>query len=80
MVDDSRAGFVQGSYEGLITLENILNQGSVLPVNLQNVLDKLLGHLKQKIDYLEKIIKVVGMQLNTLVEAKPAKIVAGFFW
>ena len=54
MVDYGRAGFVQGSYEGLITLENILNQGSVLPVNLQNVLDKLLGHLKQKIDYLEQ--------------------------
>ena len=28
-------------------------------------------------DFLEKIIKVVGVQLNTLVEARPAKIVAG---
>lgn len=31
----------------------------------------------QKIQFLEKIIKVVGVQLNTLVEAKPQKIVAG---
>jgi hypothetical protein len=28
----------------------------------------------QKINFLEKIIKLVGTQLNTLVEAKPAKI------
>lgn len=32
---------------------------------------------EQKIIFLEKIIKVVGVQLNTLVEAKPLKIVAG---
>eukprot|EP01038_Epipyxis_sp_PR26KG_P008130 gene8130-11008_t len=31
----------------------------------------------QKVTFLEKIIKVVGVQLNTLVEAKPMKIVAG---
>lgn len=31
----------------------------------------------QKMTFLEKIIKVVGIQLNTLVEAKPARIVAG---
>jgi len=31
----------------------------------------------QKMDFLEKIIKVVGVQLNTLVAANPAKIVAG---
>ena len=31
----------------------------------------------QKMDFLEKIIKVVGLQLNTLVAANPAKIVAG---
>lgn len=31
----------------------------------------------QKMLFLEKIIKVVGTQLNTMVEAKPAKIVAG---
>lgn len=31
----------------------------------------------QKLQFLEKIIKVVGIQLNTLVQAKPAKIVAG---
>ena len=37
-----------------------------------NVADKA-----QKIAFLEKIIKVVGAQLNTLVEAKPARIVAG---
>ena len=37
-----------------------------------NVNDK-----EKKIAFLEKIIKVVGVQLNTLVEAKPAKIVAG---
>ena len=32
---------------------------------------------QQKMDFLEKIIKLVGIQLNTLVEARPAKIVAG---
>lgn len=31
----------------------------------------------QKIEFLEKIIKVVGLQLNTLVVANPSKIVAG---
>lgn len=31
----------------------------------------------QKMNFLEKIIRVVGIQLNTMVEAKPAKIVAG---
>ncbi|KAJ1411205.1 microtubule-binding protein MIP-T3-domain-containing protein [Ochromonadaceae sp. CCMP2298] len=31
----------------------------------------------QKMNFLEKIIKVVGLQLNTLVVASPAKIVAG---
>lgn len=30
-----------------------------------------------KINYLTKIIKLVGVQLNTLVEARPNKIVAG---
>jgi len=30
-----------------------------------------------KIQYLEKIIRLVGVQLNTIVEARPAKIVAG---
>lgn len=37
-----------------------------------NVADK-----NQKILFLEKIIKVVGLQLNTLVVANPSKIVAG---
>ena len=37
-----------------------------------NVADKT-----QKMTFLEKIIKLVGVQLNTLVEAKPARIVAG---
>lgn len=37
-----------------------------------NVSDKVM-----KMAFLEKMIKVVGAQLNTLVEAKPAKIVAG---
>jgi TRAF3-interacting protein 1 len=32
---------------------------------------------EQKIEFLEKITKLVGTQLNTLVEAKPTKIVAG---
>lgn len=32
---------------------------------------------EQKIEFLEKITKVVGVHLNTLVEAKPTKIVAG---
>lgn len=36
-----------------------------------------VGEKQQKIDFLEKIIKVVGLQLNTLVVANPAKIVAG---
>lgn len=31
----------------------------------------------QKLQFLEKIIRLVGVQLNTLVEAKPIKIVAG---
>lgn len=31
----------------------------------------------QKLQFLDKIIKLVGVQLNTLVEAKSAKIVAG---
>lgn len=37
-----------------------------------NVADK-----NAKMQFLEKIIKVVGVQLNTLVEARPVKIVAG---
>jgi hypothetical protein len=37
-----------------------------------NVADK-----NQKMNFLEKIIKVVGIQLNTLVEARPNRIVAG---
>lgn len=32
---------------------------------------------EQKTMFLEKILKVVGVQLNTILEAKPAKIVAG---
>ena len=32
---------------------------------------------EQKIIFLEKIIRLVGVQLNTIVQAKPAKIVAG---
>lgn len=31
----------------------------------------------QKIFFLEKMLKLVGVQLNTLIEAKPARIVAG---
>lgn len=31
----------------------------------------------QKINFLDKIIMLVGVQLNTIVEARPAKIVAG---
>ena len=30
-----------------------------------------------KMQFLEKIIRLVGIQLNTIVEARPAKIVAG---
>jgi len=37
-----------------------------------NITDK-----NQKNLFLEKIIKTVGVQLNTLVEAKPARITAG---
>lgn len=37
-----------------------------------NVADK-----NQKMNFLEKIIKLVGVQLNTLVEARPNRIVAG---
>ena len=32
---------------------------------------------EQKILFLEKILKLVGVQLNTMVEAKPQKVVAG---
>lgn len=32
---------------------------------------------QQKITFLEKIIKVIGIHLNTIVEAKPARIIAG---
>lgn len=32
---------------------------------------------EQKINFLDKIIMLVGVQLNTIVEARPAKIVAG---
>jgi hypothetical protein len=37
----------------------------------------LFTYTGAKIVYLEKIIKLVGMQLNTIVEARPSKIVAG---
>ena len=30
-----------------------------------------------KVEYLAKMVKLVGMQLNTIVEARPAKIVSG---
>ena len=36
-----------------------------------------IGDKAAKLQYLEKIIKLVGVQLNTIVEAKPVKIVAG---
>lgn len=36
-----------------------------------------INEKNQKIQFLEKMIKLVGIQLNTLVEAKPARIVAG---
>jgi TRAF3-interacting protein 1 len=32
---------------------------------------------QQKLDFLEKAVRVVGTQLNTIVEAKPQKIIAG---
>ncbi len=36
-----------------------------------------INEKNQKLQFLEKIIRLVGVQLNTLVEAKPVKIVAG---
>lgn len=36
-----------------------------------------INEKNQKLEFLEKIIKLVGIQLNTLVVANPAKIVAG---
>ncbi len=36
-----------------------------------------INEKNQKLQFLEKIIRLVGVQLNTLVEAKPIKIVAG---
>jgi TRAF3-interacting protein 1 len=47
--------------------------GLYSPEELENVNEK-----QQKIDFLEKIIKLVGIQLNTIVEAKPLRIVAGY--
>ena len=38
---------------------------------------KAVTSKEAKINFLEKMIKVVGVQLNTIVEARPAKIVAG---
>lgn len=40
--------------------------------NSSNVTDKVA-----KVRYLEKMVKLVGMQLNTIVEARPARIVSG---
>mmetsp|Transcript_3917 Transcript_3917/g.11820 ORF Transcript_3917/g.11820 Transcript_3917/m.11820 type:complete len:499 (+) Transcript_3917:449-1945(+) len=37
-----------------------------------NVTDKIA-----KVKYLEKMVRLVGMQLNTIVEARPARIVSG---
>ena len=37
----------------------------------------LVTEKQQKIDFLDKIIRLVGIQLNTIVEAKPIKIVSG---
>ena len=32
----------------------------------------------QKLSFLEKIIKLVGVQLNTMIEAKPLRIIGGY--
>ncbi len=48
VIDDSCTSFVQGPNESLISLEDILYQGSVFAVHFENILDKLLSHLKQK--------------------------------
>ena len=45
---------------------------SVSESESSNVTDK-----DAKIKYLEKMVKLVGMQLNTIIEARPAKIVSG---
>ena len=37
----------------------------------------LVTEKQQKMDFLDKIIRLVGIQLNTIVEAKPTKIVSG---
>lgn len=49
--------------DGLYTLEEL---------DSANVKEK-----DQKIQFLEKMLKLVGVQLNTIVDAKPQKIVAG---
>ena len=40
--------------------------------NSKNVTDK-----ESKVAYLEKIIRMVGMSLNTIVDCRPNKVVAG---
>ena len=37
-----------------------------------------IGDKNQKLSFLEKIIKLVGVQLNTMVAAKPMRIIGGF--
>ncbi len=54
---------VTGFAEGLYTAEEN---------DVATIADK-----DKKMLYLEKVIRLVGIQLNTIVEAKPAKIVAG---
>ena len=61
-----------------IIMEIIKATGFAAGLYTPNEIDSaLVTDKNQKLQFLEKIIKVVGIQLNTLVQAKPAKIVAG---
>ncbi|GMH75498.1 hypothetical protein TL16_g06780 [Triparma laevis f. inornata] len=56
----------------------IINTGFASDLYSEDQMDsKNVKEKPAKIDYLEKIIKHVGANLNTIVDARPAKIVAG---
>jgi hypothetical protein len=61
VVDDGRAGLVQGADKSLVALEHFLDEGAVLPVNLENVLDEFLRHLEKKISFRISFTKYVTL-------------------